>query len=198
MFPSTVNTFKSKYGKDIVQQYGFTEGLIITFQPKELAGVISIGKPLPGVEIKIVDNEGKENNEGELWVKAPWLMLGYKDREETARAFNEGWLRTGDLVRIDEKGLLYFRGIKKRMLKFKGYPIFPRDLEEILKTHPLVEDVKVVGEDAGNLGQQPVALVKVKELKTGIEDELLNYVNSRVAFYKRLKKVYVVDRIERN
>ncbi|MCH4814551.1 MAG: class I adenylate-forming enzyme family protein [Saccharolobus sp.] len=198
LFPSTVNTFKSKYGKDIVQQYGFTEGLIITFQPKELAGVISIGKPLPGVEIKIVDNEGKENNEGELWVKAPWLMLGYKDREETARAFNKGWLRTGDLVRIDEKGLLYFRGIKKRMLKFKGYPIFPRDLEEILKTHPLVEDVKVVGEDAGNLGQQPVALVKVKELKTGIEDELLNYVNSRVAFYKRLKKVYVVDRIERN
>ncbi|TRM84112.1 AMP-dependent synthetase, partial [Sulfolobus sp. F3] len=69
-------------------------------------------------------------------------------------------------------------------------------LEEILKNHPLVEEVKVVGEDAGTLGQQPVALVKLKEKKPNVEEELLNYVNSRVALYKRLKKVYVVDKIE--
>ncbi|MEM0363414.1 MAG: class I adenylate-forming enzyme family protein [Sulfolobaceae archaeon] len=196
LFPSTVNTFKNKYGKNIVQQYGFTEGLVITFQPKELSEIITIGKPLPSVEIKIVKSDGTEGDEGELWVKAPWLMLGYKDEKETARVFKDGWLMTGDLVKVDENGLLYFRGVKKRMLKYKGYPIFPRDLEEILKTHPLVEDAKVVGEDAGNLGQQPVALVKVREKKLGIEDELLNYVNSRVAFYKRLKKIYLVDKIE--
>ncbi|WP_338604779.1 class I adenylate-forming enzyme family protein [Sulfolobus tengchongensis] len=195
--PLTVSTFKSKYGKDIIQQYGFTEGLILTFQPKELAGIITIGKPLPNVEIKIVGEDGKESKEGELWVKAPWIMLGYKDPQETMKAFSDGWLKTGDLVRIDDKGLLYFRGVKKRMIKFKGYPIFPRDLEEILKTHPIVEDVKVIGEDAGSLGQEPIALVKVKEKRAGIEDELLNYVNSKVAFYKRLKKVYVVDKLER-
>ncbi|TRM80361.1 hypothetical protein DJ524_07875 [Sulfolobus sp. D5] len=124
-------------------------------------------------------------------------MLGYKDPKETAKVFRDGWLMTGDLVKIDNNtGLLYFKGVKKRMLKFKGYPIFPRDLEEILKNHPLVEEVKVVGEDAGTLGQQPVALVKLKEKKPNVEEELLNYVNSRVALYKRLKKVYVVDKIE--
>jgi long-chain acyl-CoA synthetase len=199
LFPTTVNTFKQKFGKQIVQQYGFTEGLVLTFQPLEYANVISIGKPLPEVEIKIVKDDGKEakpGEVGELWVKAPWLMLGYKDVNETRKAFQDGWLKTGDLVTTDENGLLYFKGVKKRMIKYKGYPIFPRDLEEILKTHPLVIDAYVVGEDAGNSGQQPVAKVVIKERRDGIEKELLEYVNNRVAFYKRLKRIDIVDKIE--
>ncbi|MFP3201032.1 MAG: class I adenylate-forming enzyme family protein [Sulfolobus sp.] len=199
LFPTTVNTFKQKFGKHIVQQYGFTEGLVLTFQPLEYANVISIGKPLPEVEIKIVKDDGKEakpGEVGELWVKAPWLMLGYKDVNETRKAFQDGWLKTGDLATTDENGLLYFKGVKKRMIKYKGYPIFPRDLEEILKTHPLVIDAYVVGEDAGNAGQQPVAKVVVKERRDGIEKELLEYVNNRVAFYKRLKRIDIVDKIE--
>jgi long-chain acyl-CoA synthetase len=199
LFPTTVNTFKQKFGKQIVQQYGFTEGLVLTFQPLEYANVISIGKPLPEVEIKIVKDDGKEakpGEVGELWVKAPWLMLGYKDVNETRKAFQDGWLKTGDLVTTDENCLLYFKGVKKRMIKYKGYPIFPRDLEEILKTHPLVIDAYVVGEDAGNAGQQPVAKVVVKERRDGIEKELLEYVNNRVAFYKRLKRIDIVDKIE--
>ncbi|MEJ2775131.1 class I adenylate-forming enzyme family protein [Sulfolobaceae archaeon RB850M] len=199
LFPTTVNAFKQKFGKQIVQQYGFTEGLVLTFQPLEYANVISIGKPLPEVEIQIVKDDGKEakpGEVGELWVKAPWLMLGYKDVNETRKAFQDGWLKTGDLVTTDENGLLYFKGVKKRMIKYKGYPIFPRDLEEILKTHPLVIDAYVVGEDAGNAGQQPVAKVVVKERRDGIEKELLEYVNNRVAFYKRLKRIDIVDKIE--
>ncbi|BCU70780.1 class I adenylate-forming enzyme family protein [Stygiolobus caldivivus] len=199
LFPPTVNKFKEKYGKNIVQQYGFTEGFVLTFQPQEFADVISIGKPLPEVDIKIVKedgNEAKPSEVGELWVKAPWLMLGYKDADETAKVFVNGWLKTGDLVTSDERGLLFFRGIKKRMIKYKGYPIFPRDLELILKSHPLVIDAKVVGEDAGTAGQQPVGKVIVKEKKPDIENELLNYVNSKVAFYKRLKRIDIVDRLE--
>ena len=199
LFPSTVEGFKKKYGKQIVQQYGFTEGLVVTFQPPEYGDVISVGKPLPGAEVKVIKQDGTEakpGEVGELWVKAPWLMLGYKYKEETERVFKDGWLRTGDLMTYDERGLFYFRGIVKRMLKYKGYPILPRDLEEMLKTHPLVEDVKVIGEDAGQLGQQPVALVKVKERRPGLEQELLDYVNRRVAFYKKLKAVRLVDRIE--
>lgn len=199
LFPNTVKLFKEKYGKDIIQQYGFTEGLVVTYQPPEHSKVISIGKPIRGAEIKIMkdDNtEAKIGEVGELWVKAPWLMLGYKDAEETKKVFKDGWLKTGDLVAMDENGLLYFRGVKKRMIKYKGYPIFPRDLEEILLTHPLVEKAYVYGEDAGNLGMQPVAKVVVKQKKEGLEDELLNYVNQKVAFYKKLKRVYIVDKIE--
>jgi long-chain acyl-CoA synthetase len=195
----TVKTFKEKYRKNIVQQYGFTEGLVVTFQPQEYADFLSIGKPLEGVEIRIVKDNGRDANVGEvgeLWIKAPWLMLGYKDPKETAKVFSDGWLKTGDLVSIDENGLLYFKGVKKRMLKFKGYPIFPRDLEEILKSHPNVIDALVVGEDEGNLGQRPVAKVVVKEKIPEIDKLLLEYVNSKVALYKRLKRVDVVEKIE--
>jgi long-chain acyl-CoA synthetase len=192
LFPNTVKGFKEKYGKDIVQQYGFTEGLVLTFQPKEFYDVISIGKPLPNVDIRVVKDDGtdaKANETGELWVKSPWLMLGYSDEKETEKVFHGEWLKTGDLVSFDEKGLLYFKGVRKRMLKYKGYPIFPRDLEEILLSHHKVISAVVKGEDAGNLGQQPVALVKVNGSIT--EKELLDYVNSKVAFYKRLKRVYI-------
>ncbi|ACP45118.1 acyl-CoA synthase [Sulfolobus islandicus Y.G.57.14] len=195
---NTLKSFKEKYGKDILQAYGCTECLGVTYQPKEYAGILTIGKPLPSVEIKIVKDDGKEakiGEVGELWVKSPWVMLGYKDQSETKKVFEGDWLKTGDLVTMDERGLLYFRGVKKRMLKYKGYPIFPRDLEDILKTHEMVIDAKVLGEDEGNLGQKPVAYVIVKERRSGLEEELLNFVNSKVAFYKKLKKVYIVDKL---
>lgn len=199
LFPSTVRGFKEKFEKDIIQQYGFTEGLVLTLQPRDVTGVITIGKPLNKVEIRLVKDDGSEakpGEVGELWVKAPWLMLGYRDTRENSTVWNNGWLKTGDLVSLDENGLLYFRGVKKRMLKYKGYPIFPKDLENILMRHPAVKEVKVFGEDAGNLGQQPVANVVIKEGFTVTEDELLNYVNSKVAFYKRLKKVNIVGNLE--
>jgi len=154
---------------------------------------------LKGAEIKIIKEDGslaREGEVGELWVKAPWLMLGYKDRSETARVMEGDWLKTGDLVSVDSAGLLYFKGVKKRMLKYKGYPIFPRDLEIILESHPAVQSTRVIGEDAGNLGQQPVAYVVLKKGYNISSDELLEYVNQKVAFYKRLKKVYIVEKLE--
>ncbi|MEM0173675.1 MAG: class I adenylate-forming enzyme family protein [Sulfolobaceae archaeon] len=196
--PTTLRMFKEKFNKDILQAYGLTECLAVSYQPKEYAGILTIGKPLLGAEVKIVKEDGKEarvGEVGELYVRAPWVMLGYKDESETRKVFEGEWLKTGDLVSMDEKGLLYFKGVKKRMLKYKGYPIFPRDLEDILRTHPLVKGVKVVGEDEGVLGQKPVAYVIVKEKKAGLEEELLNYVNSKVAFYKKLKKVIIVDKL---
>jgi Acyl-CoA synthetases (AMP-forming)/AMP-acid ligases II len=78
---NTLKSFKEKYGKDILQAYGCTECLGVTYQPKEYAGILTIGKPLPSVEIKIVKDDGKEakiGEVGELWIKSPWVMLGYK------------------------------------------------------------------------------------------------------------------------
>ncbi len=178
--------FLSKFGRVITQQYGFTEGMVLTFLKPELWETGAVGSPLEDVRLKVKD--------GELMVRAPWLMLGYSDEEETKKVWEEGWLKTGDLVKVIDD-LVYFTGVKKRMLKFKGYPIFPKDLEAILRRHPAVSEVRVVGEEVEGLGQQPVALVVAKERRAGLEEELLNFVNSRVAIYKRVKRVQLVDSI---
>lgn len=180
--PSVRDEFEKRTGVKILQVYGLTEGLVLTFEPPSAYGKGSVGFPLPLVEARL-------SEDGELLVKAPWVMAGYKDPAETKRAFEGGWLRTGDVMSADSEGLLYFRGVKKRMIKYKGYPIFPRDLEEVLKKHPAVVEARVVGEPHPEYGEVPVAYVKTREKVT--EEELLTFVNSQVAFYKRLKKIYI-------
>lgn len=180
--PNVREEFEKKTGVKILQIYGLTEGLVLTFEPPSVYGRGSVGFPLPLVETKL-------SEDGELLVKAPWVMTGYKDPVDTQRAFEGGWLRTGDVMFTDDRGLLYFKGVKKRMIKYKGYPVFPRDLEEVLKKHPAVVEARVVGEPHPEYGEVPVAYVKTREKVT--EEELLNFVNSQVAFYKRLKKIYV-------
>jgi long-chain acyl-CoA synthetase len=190
--PEVQVRFRDKFRVPILQLYGLTEGLTLTLQRKQHEEVLStIGSPLPSVEIKL--EEVKEGI-GELYVKAPWIMLGYSDDKLTKEAIIGDYLRTGDLMYIDDKGLLYFKGMKKRMLKYKGYPIFPRDLEEIIKTHPKVEDAKVIGKEEGGLGSAPFALVKLKDMPyEGLKEEILDYVNKQVAFYKRLKGIEFVS-----
>jgi long-chain acyl-CoA synthetase len=93
--------------------------------------------------------------------------------------------------------LLYFRGVRKRMIKYKAYPIFPRDLELMLMRHPAVREALVVGESDPSLGELPVAYVVVRDEYRGrvTEEELLGFVNSRVAFYKKLRRLRIVDRL---
>ncbi|WP_367834354.1 hypothetical protein [Vulcanisaeta sp. JCM 16159] len=88
-------------------------------------------------------------------------MKGYSDPDDTRKAFHNGWLLTGDLMVMDDEDLLYFRGVKKMMIKYKGYPIFPRDLEIILMKHPAVKETYVTGEQAKDpsIGQLPMAYV---------------------------------------
>ena len=203
--PSTQLGFYQRFGVPLVQFYGLTEAFVLTVQPLRYRDVTgTVGSAIPGVELKIVDpkNPARElgvGEVGELMVRAPWVMKGYSDPEETRKAFYNGWLLTGDLMMMDEKGLLYFRGVKKRMIKYKGYPIFPRDLEVILMRHPAVKAVLVTGEQSEDpsIGQIPVAYVVVKDEYRGrvSEKELMDFVNSRVAFYKKLRKVYFVDEL---
>jgi len=97
---------------------------------------------------------------------------------------------------LDERGLFYFRVVRKRMIKYKAYPIFPRDLEEVLRRHPAVEQAYVYGEKDPSVGERPVAKVVLRPGSSVTEKELLDFVNSRVAFYKKLHRVYIVDKIE--
>ncbi|GAB6148660.1 class I adenylate-forming enzyme family protein [Stetteria hydrogenophila] len=197
--PEVQDRFREAFGAPLTQLYGMTEAWILTLQPRHLAGVKStVGIPLPDVYVKIVDPEdaGRElgpGELGELLVKAPWVMKGYEDEEETRRVFVDGWLRTGDLMEMDERGLLYFRGVRKRMIKYKAYPIFPRDLEVILERHPAVEEARVYGEPHPDYGQIPVAEVRLKPGWRGRvpPEELMDYVNRRVAFYKKVRRLVI-------
>jgi long-chain acyl-CoA synthetase len=176
---------------------------VVTIQPLEMSDRLgTIGLPLPGVGHRIVREDGTEVMEpgevGELHVRSPWIMLGYSDPRDTERAVVGGWLRTGDLVSADESGLLYFRGVKKRMIKYKGYPIFPKDLEEVLKRHPAVKEALVKGERDPEVGERPVGYVVLREGYDGkvSEEELMDFVNSKVAGYKKLRALRIVKSFE--
>ncbi len=195
--PDDQKRWEELTGKPLLQVYGMTEAPQIFATTPEKHKIGSLGFPLPGVEALLVDPDTLEvkEDQGELLVIGPQVMKGYPEEEENKKAFVElqgkKWLRTGDILAKDEEGFYYFRGVRKRMLKYKGYPIFPRDLELILAQHPCVEEVTVEGEPAGELGQIPVAKVKLKEECKGkvSEKELMDFVNSKVAAYKKVRKV---------
>ncbi|MDW8041398.1 MAG: class I adenylate-forming enzyme family protein [Nitrososphaerota archaeon] len=197
--PEVQREFSAKFRCPLIQVYGLTEGLVVTMQPFEESEIVgTMGRPFPSVEVKVVKEDGslaKPGEVGELIVRSPWLMLGYADPEDTARALSGGWLRTGDLVTYDDRGLFYFRGVKKRMIKYKGYPVFPRDLEEMLKRHPAVDRALVVGEPDPEVGERPIAKVVLKPEYAGkvSPEELMEFVNRRVAAYKKLRGVRLVE-----
>lgn len=195
--PDDQKRWEELTGKPLLQVYGMTEAPQIFATTPQKHKIGSLGFPLPGVEALLVDPDTLEPKEdqGELLVRGPQVMKEYPDPEENAKAFVEVngklWLRTGDILAKDEEGFYYFRGVRKRMLKYKGYPVFPRDLELILLKHPCVEEAIVEGEPAGEVGQIPVAKVKLKEECKGkvSEEEIMNFVNQRVAAYKKIRKV---------
>ena len=187
----------------LLQVYGMTEAPQCFATTPERNKVGSLGFPLPGVEAKLVDpeDESREVGVGEkgvLLIKGPMVMKGYADPEETRRAFRDGWLWTGDILERDEEGFYYFRGVKKRMIKYKGYPVFPRDLEILLEKHPAVAKAEVYGEPDESVGQIPVARVWVKPGYEGrvTPEELMDWVNKRVAPYKKVRKVIIMGVLE--
>ncbi|NOZ88432.1 MAG: acyl--CoA ligase [Crenarchaeota archaeon] len=188
-------------GVELLQLYGMTEAAPLTATLPGDNPPGSIGRPMPGVEARLVDPEDPgrpaEGGVGELLARGPMVMRGYGDPEETRRALLPGgWLRTGDILAVDGEGRFYFRGVRKRMLKYKGYPIFPRDLEAILERHPAVARAVVEGEPAGELGQVPVARVWLKPGARASERELLEWVNSRVAGYKQVRRLVIEGEAE--
>jgi long-chain acyl-CoA synthetase len=196
--PDDQKRWEELTGKPLLQVYGMTEAPQIFATTPEKHKIGSLGFPLPGVEALLVNPDTLEpvEDQGELLVRGPQVMKCYPDPEENSKAFVEingkVWMRTGDILAKDEEGFYYFRGVRKRMLKYKGYPIFPKDLEIILKKHPCVEEATVEGEPAGELGQIPVAKVKLKEGCQVSEKELMDFVNKRVAAYKKIRKVVFV------
>ncbi|MEW5628442.1 class I adenylate-forming enzyme family protein [Streptomyces hydrogenans] len=134
---------------------------------------------------------------GEVWASGPQVAAGYHGQPElTAEQFADGWLRTGDMGRLDEHGHLFLVGRAKDMIIYKGYNVYPQPLEEILCSHPVVAQAAVVGAPSANAGEIPAAFVV---LRPGVEeadelaDELMEYVAERVAPYQKVRDLRVVD-----
>jgi long-chain acyl-CoA synthetase len=158
----------------------------------------SIGIPLPDVDAKIIDLETGEDipfgsdKEGELVVKGPMVMKGYWNRpEETEAAFTpDGWLRTGDICKVDEEGYFYIVDRKKDMMIASGYKVLPRDVEEVLFTHPKVLEAVVVGIPNPARGDDTIkAFIVLKPGETATADEIREYCKQHLAPYKVPREV---------
>ena len=179
-------------GARLVEGYGLTESAPVT-HANPIYGVRktgSIGLPLPSVDAKIVDDEGRPlptGEAGELAVKGPNVMLGYWNRpEETAQTLKDGWLFTGDVARMDEEGYFYIVDRKKDMIIAGGFNIYPREVEEVLYQHPAVKEAAVVGVPDAYRGETVKAFLVLKEGYEGevSEEELKAFARERLAAYK--------------
>jgi len=185
----------------IAEGYGLTEASpAVSRNPVEKSKIRkpgSVGIPYPNTEIKIVDDDGNivERGEvGEVVVKGPQVMKGYWNKErETKDVLRDGWLYTGDIGKIDEDGYLYIVDRKKDVIIYKGYNIYPRKIEEILYTHPAVEQCAVVGKKDPIAGEIPIAFIVLRKGIKIDEDELMDFVNKQLSYYEKIKRVKIVE-----
>jgi acyl-CoA synthetase (AMP-forming)/AMP-acid ligase II len=159
----------------------------------------SVGVLVAGTEARVVDpaTGADTDGSGELWVRGPQVMAGYlDDPTATAATLVDGWLRTGDIVRIDDAGIVWVVDRLKELIKYKGFQVAPAELEGVILAHPAVVDVGVVGRPDIEAGELPVAWVVTSEPIE--EQDLIDWVAARVAPYKKVRAVRFVDAIPRS
>jgi long-chain acyl-CoA synthetase len=190
--------FKQLYGRHIAQFWGLTETTAhITCQAVDGSGIPgSIGKPLRGCEVKVVDDEGRElppNQTGELVCCGPLMKGYYHNPRATAEVIKGGWLYTGDIGRIDSDGNIFITGRKKDIIIVKGQNISPSDIEWVLSRHPKVAEVAALGIPDEPRGEVVGVAIRLKTGATATESEIKRFCLERLANYKVPKQVFSVD-----
>jgi len=187
----------------LIEGYGITEcSPIVSFNEIKDNRLGSVGRPLPGTFVKIVD----ENMQpvatgvvGEICIKGDNVMQGYYKRpEETSEAIVDGWFRTGDLGRVDKDDFIYIVDRKKDLIISKGMNIYPREIEEVIYTHPKVNACAVVGLKDIEANETPMAYVELKENETATEAEIKDFLKNLLAPFKQPRKIFVVEKLPRN
>lgn len=199
VFRAFEDTFKCK----VVEGYGLTEGTCassvnpLPTETEDRRKVGSIGLPLPGNEMKIVDSQGKDlppNTKGEIVVKGDNVMKEYfKNPEANAETLKDGWLYTGDIGHMDEAGFFYITDRKKDMIIRGGENIYPREIEEVIYSHPAVSLGTVIGVRDKIYGELPKAFVVLKEGESVTEEEIIEYCKEHLADFKVPKYVEFRD-----
>jgi long-chain acyl-CoA synthetase len=194
----TIERFKKHYGIDIVQLWGLTEATAqVTCQPLDSTGKLgSVGKVLPGWELKIVDDNGTElpaNQPGEIIVRGPITEGYYNNPQATAKIIKDGWLYSGDIGRVDEDGDLFILARKKKTIIVKGQNIYPSDIEDVLYAYPKVAEAAVVGIPDELRGETVRAIISLKEGKVATEEEIKRFCREHMANYKVPRQIIFVD-----
>jgi fatty-acyl-CoA synthase len=159
----------------------------------------TVGKPLPGAEVKIVDAATGEplppNQTGELWVRGYLIMKGYYNKPEaTQEAITpDGWLRTGDLASQDENGYIAIRGRKKEMIIRGGENVYPREIEDFLRSHPKVSDAAVYGVPHHKFGEEVAVAIRLKEGESSTPEEITAFCKGQIASFKIPKHIQFVS-----
>jgi long-chain acyl-CoA synthetase len=190
------------------QGYGMTEASPVThvgyLAPPEMNRPASVGQPLALTECKIVDLAGNEvapGEQGELAMRGPQIMLGYwKEPQATAAVLRDGWYFSGDIVRADADGFYYVLDRSKEMIKYKGFPVAPAEVESVLLEHPAVRDCGVVAKPDLAAGEIPCAFVVLREGFTpsdALEKELCGFVADRLAHHKQPREIHFVEVVPR-
>lgn len=185
----------------VTQGYGLTETSPCSHVTRP--GDRGIGRPVPNSESKIVDvvtgHELDAGAEGEICIRGPLVMKGYLNNPDATAAMidSDGWLHSGDIGTVDESGCFFVVDRVKELIKYKGMQIAPAELEAILLAHPAIADAAVVPLADEEAGQVPKAFVVLKD-QSAAADDIMTYVADRVARYKRVRYVEVIDQIPRS
>jgi long-chain acyl-CoA synthetase len=191
--------FEEAFGCLVLEGYGLSEtSPVASFNhPHAERKPGSIGTPIRGVEMRLVDDEGGDvatGEVGEIAIRGENVMKGYWGKpEETAKAIPDGWFRTGDLARQDDDGYFFIVDRKKEMIIRGGYNVYPREIEEALYEHPAVAEVACIGIPHPELGEEVAAAVALKPGADADPDELRQWAKARVAAYKYPRHVWLVD-----
>jgi len=206
--PELARRMANLTGISVVQGYGMTEASPVThvgyIAPPEMNRPASIGQPLVLTDCRIVDLDGNEiapGEAGELVMRGPQIMLGYwKEPQATAAVLRDGWYFSGDIVRCDADGFYYVLDRSKEMIKYKGFPVAPAEVESLLLEHPAVRDCGVVAKSDLAAGEIPCAFVVLRESfmpSDALVKELCAFVADRLSHHKQPREVRFVDVVPR-
>jgi long-chain acyl-CoA synthetase len=196
--------WRARTGVRIVRGYGMTE----LFRPLSYLAAEPadhpecVGRPVPGVEIRLIDDEGvatKPGEIGELLIRTPAAMDGYLGSpEETRAVLRDGWFHTGDLARVSADGYVAIAGRKRERILRGGYSVFPAEVESVLLVHPAVAEAAVVPVPHPDLGEEVAAFVALRPGLLAEADDLIAWCRERLASFKYPRKVTLISALPRS
>lgn len=197
--------WKGKFGQEIFEGLGTTEMMYVFISSAATRKVKpgSIGPAIPGYELRVVNEEGKDCKPGEtgqLWARGPTGTIYWRDPEKQRSAVKDGWCRAGDMVSMDEDGYIWFLAREDDLIKSSGYRIGPEEIEDVLVTHPAVADAGIVGVPDTVMGQKTKAFVALKsgqQPSEALKAELIEFCKGKVAVYKLPREVEFTDQMPR-